>query len=205
MKNTLKASLTVEASMILPMVFFTIISVIYMSIYLHDVTIMRAITHEALDRYQLAYSNKIDMATGEVLSPAARLDRGLYWRFGSDGSMKELVQAYIQEEGDKRMLTSDGTIDVQTVLHHYILKQNITIEVRKSFGTPLGPVNKLLGISGVDTDMVVISRIGVKDPTEVIRNMDYLDDLSDHLSPIKEAKKAYREKIKDIIGFFQNL
>lgn len=199
-----RGSLTVEASLIFPIVFFAIVSLLYMSIYLHDSTVLKAITNEAAERFQLAYANRVDIQSGHVLTPKERLSKGLYWRWAKQGGYEDDVSAFIMKEAQRRLLLKDDQLHMTTDIKNYILKQHLTIEVRKKFSTPLDPVNQLLGIS-TGINMVVQSKTSMRDPAEVIRNMDYLDDLSDYLGPVKAAKEKYREKVKDIIGFFENL
>lgn len=205
LRNKRQGSLTVEASLIFPIVFFAIVSLLYISIYLHDTTALKAITNEATERFQLAYANKVDIETGHVLTPRERLSKGLYWRWTKQRGYEAGVKAFIMKEAEARLFLKDGQLDIETGIENYIIKQNLIIEVKKNFRTPLDPVNKLLGIGNGGKDMVIYTQTSMKDPAEVIRNMDYLDDLSDYLGPVKTAKEKYREKINDIIGFFENL
>lgn len=205
MNRKLQGSLTIEASLIFPIVFFAIISLIYIGIYLHDVTCLKAIVNEAAQRYALAYSNKIDLDTGLVLTDDHRLDKGLYWRFTPKNDLSSKIKAYIVKEIEEKLIVKDDDIQVDTKIINYILKKNIEINVKKTFSTPIHPVNTLLKMNGKGGIMGVTSKVVVKDPTELIRNVELLDDLSDYIGPVRKTKEIYEKKIKDIIDFLYHL
>ncbi|GMQ58497.1 hypothetical protein AN1V17_28920 [Vallitalea sediminicola] len=191
MNNKLKGSLTVEASLVFPIVFFAVLCLIYIGIYLHDVTCMKAIVNETANRYELAYSNKIDFDTGKALSNDGRLNRGLYWRLTDDNSLGQNVKKYITNQIERHLILKDDNINIHTKVTNTILKKKITITVNKDFNTPINLINKILSINERQLTMCVSSKVVIKDQAELIRNVDLLDDISDYIPSISKAKNKY--------------
>ncbi|MCT4596426.1 MAG: pilus assembly protein [Vallitalea sp.] len=203
MNKRLIGSLTVEASLIFPIVLFVVISLLYIGIYLHDVTCMKAIVNEATQRYELAYSNKIDINTGEVLSNNKRLSRGLYWRFSNYNDHDKYVKEFIRNKIKDNLIMKDDNIIISTKIIHNNIMKSVNITVEKDFTTFIAPVNNILSLNGKNLTMAVSSKAIVKDQVELIRNIDMLDNISDDIPILRNSKENYKKKIRDIIDFFQ--
>lgn len=203
MNKRLIGSLTVEASLIFPIVLFVVISLLYIGIYLHDVTCMKNIVNEATQRYELAYSNKIDINTGEVLSNNKRLSRGLYWRFSNYNDHDKYVKEFIRNKIKDNLIMKDDNIIISTKIIHNNIMKSVNITVKKDFTTFIAPVNNILSLNGKGLTMAVSSKAIVKDQVELIRNIDMLDNISDDIPILRNSKENYKKKIRDIIDFFR--
>lgn len=205
MNNRLRGSLTVEAALIFPIVIFAVMCIIYIGIYLHDVTSLEVIVNETSDRYQLAYAKKIDFDTGKALSDESRLDKGLYWRLTYNKSLNNNAQSYIKNQVKKRLIMNNEEIKTNIKLDNYILKKYITITVDKDFDLPVILINNLLKLRDANLHMCVDSRVFINDPCELIRNVNLIDDMTDYVPAINKIKDKYEEKVNDIVEFFENL
>ncbi|GKX30940.1 hypothetical protein SH1V18_34200 [Vallitalea longa] len=205
MNNKLEGSLTVEAALIFPIIFFTVICIIYIGIYLYDVTSLEAIVNETSGRYQLAYTKKIDFDTGKALSSESRIDEGIYWRLAYDRSLNDNAEAYIKKQIKERLIMNEEDIYTAIKLKNYVLKKYITITVEKDFNTPFVIINNLLRINDSGLNMCVNSKVLVNEPCELIRNIDMIDDMTDYVPAISNVKDKYDDKVNDIIEFFNNL
>ncbi|MCT4688727.1 TadE family protein [Vallitalea sp.] len=205
MNNKLGGSLTVEAALVFPIVFFGVISLIYIGIYLHDVTCMKAIVNETADRYELAYVGKIDFDTGKVLSNDSRLNRGLYWRFKSGNILRDNVKTYVTKQMKNQLILKDDKINVGIKVTNSVLRKKVTITVNKDFNTPINVINKILSINNRQLTMCVNSKVVINDQAELIRNVDLLDDISDYIPSINKAKMIYKDKVNKIVDFFRKL
>lgn len=197
-----KGSLTVEASLVFPIVLFVVISLLYIGIYLHDVTCMKAIVNEATQRYELAYSNKIDINTGEVLSNNDRLNKGLYWRLLTHNNCDKYIKDFIRNKIKDNLIMKDDNIIINTKIIHNNIIKSVNIHVKKDFTTFIAPINSLLSLNGKILTMAVSSKAIVKDQAELIRNIDMLDNISDGIPALRNSKEKYEKKISDIMNFF---
>jgi hypothetical protein len=198
----INGSLTVEASLVFPIVFFAVISLFYISIYLHDVTCLKSIVDETASRYELALSNKIDFETGNNISNNSRLNRGLYWRLNDNNEYNSKVERYIAKQVKDKLILDYDSIITNSYITNSIGKKSIDIKVTKSFHTPINIINKLLSMDKDELTMTVRCKAVINDQEEFVRNINLLDDISDCVVPLNKAKHEYENKVKKILDYF---
>lgn len=94
--KTCKASITVEAAFVMPIVLLAIFTILYLTFYLHDMCRVQGIVDETLHRAGLSMKNDTDLTTVGVDYESIK-DRGVYGLLPGDKiEVEQKLNSYLQ-------------------------------------------------------------------------------------------------------------
>lgn len=180
-----KASVTLEAAFMMPIVLFIIVSIIYLSFYLHDFCRMRGITDGVIHKAALNLKHEADIETGRVNYDD--INKGLASRIfeGSDVKEKE-IEDYINRLLSKGLISTKIT---KVNVTKSIL--NLTIRVEGGFELPL---RGLLWIFPFNNTLVVEAKSAYHYPADSVRMSEVILDIGAKIKGLDKIKESI-EKI----------
>ncbi|PKM51279.1 MAG: hypothetical protein CVV02_07940 [Firmicutes bacterium HGW-Firmicutes-7] len=181
-----KGSFTVEASLIFPVISFVLIAIIYIAIYSHEKVCLQSIANGAEDEVQSFLEDTLyDL----------RLERGLYEDLNYEGGIEEHIKTYVNNTVEKTLIiTNKESLNIETNITPHMGYKKIDITISKDFLTPFSFIKDLM--KGKDISIIKIevhSSSKLYQPTNTIRMIDILDDLTNDIAATKELKKKYEE------------
>lgn len=184
-----KGSITVEMSMVFPIVMYVIFSIIYAGMYLHDYVVI----HQAIDEIALECNTaaKYPMeSNGEHINYSHINDRGVFFIIDSDYSNEDNI--YRQRLWDllkNRLFIT--TIEQPKVNITYT---KITVSARCIVKIPFLSVRMLLGEDRLHYSQT--SETEVFQPAEFVRKFTVLSNLAEGTQIGDESIKKLRDLIK---------
>ncbi len=186
--NSQKGSITVESSLIIPIVIFCIIAVLYFLILLYQQAYSLSVSDNAAERGAASWCNSMkDVETGRLDINDIGKD-GLYWRlFDGKSSLKQSKVIYyigMPEQStsllNKRSILSNTFQEGKINLSNYIIYKSIDVSINKNSKIPVSGVTGGFGIvNGYKTSSSSVQSIN--DPVELIRNLDFAADIEKEL------------------------
>lgn len=170
-----KGSLTVEASLIFPIVILAIAIVIFIAFLLYQYIYIDASLNLAAERgVALRQNINADISTGRV-SSEAYLDKPLYYSPFSVEKRSKIESYLLDKTNLFNMLTpSRSNIDVAST--NYILYQSLVIKMDENYRLPAGRIFELIGLNeGINR--VTRAEVTVNEPEELIRNIDLIQQI----------------------------
>lgn len=194
-------SITIEAAIIVPIVIFSIIVIMYISLLLYQQACLQSVANNVASRGAETWGRSItSIETGRV-----RIDdlnnKGLYWRiFDSDKETQENnVREFLINKSDRFSLLKEirKTIDIE--LKDYIVYKKLIVTVQATYNLP---VAEFLQVFGLKKDYIVKveSEAVVNDPVEFIRNIDFIVDIERKLEMKYPGLRDLGDKTRNIIS-----
>lgn len=208
-------SMTVEASLIFPIILLTIVVVIYICILLYQHAYLKAVSNHVAQRGAACWSNiskmKINaksfrLETGELKDSKELLKEDLYLS-NKEEKIKRIKKYTIYKLKKNNILESEiSKLDVnceQNIkdkidiwIKDYIIYKELNVVIEDSYKIPLGESLKVFGLDD-KYNIRVQAKSVIYRPTEFIRNVDFIGDtLKEYEVPskyIEEFKKTIDE------------
>lgn len=191
-----RGSFTVEAALLLPIVFAVLIMLMYICVILYNRTQLAAVGHDVSERTSMMLSApNINIDSGSMIT-----NNNLYSRLFATNTQSKIndVKAYFE----KRKLDIgflDPKSDVSIGYNNYLFYRKIKIKIENHYDFPLKGLLQLIGFSGTYNDAVEVNLI-VNDPVEVTRNIDFVsyafDELGHRFKIVEKVDSSY-DKILD--------
>jgi hypothetical protein len=195
-----RGSITVEASIIVPLVILSIVALIYIGIVLYQRAQLRSAADMAAETGATVWSDlKADTGTGRV--EMSDVGRGsLYWRLVDTGRDEKLkrITVFTENALRKGRLLNAATTKVRADIKDYIVYKKLEVVVENTYELPLGSLLRLFGASGCFS-IKVKSESVIDEPVELIRNVDFAIDLEKELEDRFPELKNLREKTRDTL------
>ena len=199
--NSKKGSITVEASIVTPIVILSIIAVILMGLILYQRAVLQSVSDKAVQTGATSWENlAADIATGKTTQNDLT-DNGLYWRVfeedseGKIAKIKEYTEALLIRKNILRPESSVTSINIK----NYIVYKRLELTVENTYKMPGRAVMRLFGSDG-KLRLKVTSFAVIDDPAELIRNTDFLLDIEKELENKYPGLKNLGDKTKGILG-----
>lgn len=179
--HSVKASITVEAAYILPIVIFAIFAVIYLAFYLHDYCILQNAIDMTSHKASL-YANQVsNMEENEIYYEAIN-SRGVFYQLIGDTSpVKQQILENLKKELGKRMFLY-RSVSIQAEVNPY----NITISLKAKAKISL-PIFGRIFQAMENTTMV--TKTSVHRPAETIRGMEVIMSTAAELKGVSDLKE----------------
>lgn len=175
-----KASLTVEATFIMPVVLFIIVFIIYLSFYLHDYCKINGLVDVTLHKASMNLKHDADIATGRV--NFNEIDRSLIDRiFADSDSKEEEIEDYI------RMLLSRGLLATDiTEVKATKGALSLTIRVEGRFKNPFKGLQWLIP----SNNLLVEAKAANHYPADSVRISDVVLDIGSKIKGFDKLKEG---------------
>jgi hypothetical protein len=192
MKMTKQGSFTIEASFIMPLVIFVIITLVYIGFYLHDMTYLQGLANEgALKGAKALTYPERDLEIGRI-EYSSMLDRFLYWRFMNHHNT-EYLESYIKNQiGQNVFQVNTQKTHVETEVEKNLLHTYVKVSIRAPFETPFRFVPMLMN-RGEGLYIQVHSKAQMPDASEFIRNIQLMDQMAEEITILQKPKQKYEE------------
>jgi len=187
LKKMIKASFTIEAVFVMPIVLFTMVSIIFLSFFLHDYCRLQGITDHVLHKAIINLKQEGDIKTGRVNYDL--IDKGLIRKSleGSYDREKE-IEAYLTKILSKGFLTTRVT-DVQASVE--TLKVYIKVEGRFE-----SPIKGLPGVNSLVKPIVIELGGRYHNPSDTVRISEVILDTGSKVKGYDELMDKLRGLIK---------
>ncbi len=208
LRKSCKGSVTVEASIIFPVVFFCTMALIYMGILLYQHMVVQAAADSAVLMGAAAWDNPHKaLETGSV-SLKDLGSGGLYWRlvdFDKEKKQSKLAGFLLDKvDSTKKGNTSILKGDAQVVagMEDYIAYKKLKVTITCSYGIPMGGLLKIFGFGNRYTVKAESTAV-INEPVEFIRNTDYILDIEKELEQRVPALQKLGSKSRQVIQKIQ--
>ncbi|HHT88107.1 MAG TPA: pilus assembly protein [Clostridiales bacterium] len=184
MRNSIKASFTIEAVFIMPVVLFIIVFIIYLSFFLHDYCRIKGTVDMVLYKAAINLKHESDIETGKINYD--EINKGLINQILEKPNTKEReIEDYISRQLSKGLIASRIT-DV----HASKGISRLTLKVEAEF---MFPLKGWQWLTAIDNNLVVKAGSVYHHPANTIRISEVILDTGSKI-------KGY-DKIKEIIGW----
>lgn len=195
-----KGSMTVEASIIVPTVIICIVLIICMTCMLFQRAYIQAEADMAADRGAVAWLNPAsDVNTGKVHIDKLD-DDGLYWRVidRNNTHKANATKEYFNLSLSKNILKKqNNSLDVKVI--DQLINKSISIEAHISYDVPVAGLMSLFGL-GDSYTINVKSQSLLDEPSEFLRNVDFIIDIEKELEKRFPEIRNTREKVSQTIS-----
>ena len=201
-KNSLKkGSITVEASIVVPIVIFSIIAVILMGLILYQRAVLQSIADKAVREGAASWESlSADTATGKT-NISGLDDNGLYWRlFEADSEEKRVrLERYTEALLARKNILKPESRSTSAVVRDYIIYKRLELSIEYSYRLPGGAVMRIFGSDG-RLRLKVTSFAVIDDPAELIRNTDFILDIEKELENKYPGLKNMGDKTREVFN-----
>lgn len=204
-----KGSTTIEAALIFPIIFLSIIALIFVCIFLYEQAYMKSLADRAAERGAAIWKNPQSDMTISLVKLEHFKDNDPYWRiYDTNKSKKEekieqylkksLSQYSILQSRDKDAPMNTTDIEFSANLKNYIVYKKLVVTVKKKFKLPIG---NILNVFGIDNTITIYaeSETVINEPAEFIRNADFAIDMGKRIDALTGNNI---EKIRDKVTSF---
>ena len=212
MKNNKKGYLTIEAAIIFPAVFFSLLLILFMGMVLYQEVNLQSLAVRASERGSVVYASRVsDMSSGvktledfKVRDPYRNLP---FVDGGKKEEYRSLVNRYVAGRlgrydvvrGDVKNSGNYVTVD------DYVLSKKIRVNIKSDYKTPVDGMSEMLGgrwFLYVDTTAVS----AVVDSPDFVRNVDLAIDVSKAVGIFDKVEKGYnaiKGAIDKVLGWLE--
>ncbi|MDQ2085706.1 pilus assembly protein [Herbivorax sp. ANBcel31] len=215
-----KGSLTVEATIVVPVVIFTLIALILIGEFLYQQSYIQSVADRTACRGAEVWNNPSkDMIKAQILKDNMK-DVCLYWRIPllESSEAKDKKRSKI-EEYTKYLMTNASilgkpdSLDVTAEMaEDYIIYKKIRVTVKAEYKNPFAPILRPFGLK----DTIIIkthSEAVVNEPVEFIRTTDFALDIvrevdnkifkgmgDEIITDVRDGVGNVFGKIEDVVG-----
>lgn len=210
--GTQRGSITVEASIIVPLVILCISAVIYMGLLLYQRSLVQSAAEMAAEAGAAVWASGSEaIETSRPADPEFE-DFKLYRRIldsDRDSRLNKIEQYALALSSQNEIVPAARTTAEATVID-YAVYRKLEVRIDKHYMMPLGKLVMIFG--GKDTFTISVKAVStINDPAEFIRTADLVIDIEKKLEnkfpELKEIGDKTREtmnEIKDKLGNFMD-
>lgn len=187
MKKKVSASFTIEAVFIMPIVIFIIVTIIYITIYLHDYNRMYCVTDRILHKAILNIKHESDIETGKLNYEEIKKQGVFYQIFGISDEKEEDIENYLMEKLTEGLIaTKIDEVDVKGS------KLKMTIKVKGKFQIP---IKGLSYIFSSKKNLLVEVSANNHNPADTIRISEVVLDTGSKIKGVNELIEKFEALI----------
>lgn len=190
MKNKFKASITVEAAFVIPIVIYTIFALMYFSFYLHDVCTIESKLDQWVHKAALSFKNPVDLDKDEILYEHIN-SRGLLYYIKNNSSEEASELKNLLDRDLNKGLFIITIRDIRTEVTQYKIDANVIAELKIS----LNPIKNMLGKYATKT---IGSTQNIHNPSEFVRMSSVIIETLDLDKGINDWKEKIGSLFKSL-------
>ena len=201
--------LTIEMTIIFPVIFFSLLLILFMGIVLYQEVEQQSLAVQASERGAVVYSSRVsDMSTGvknledfKIRDPYRNVP---FMDGGGKQSYVSLVNAYVAErEGGRDVLSGELKNKSYTEIEDYLVAKRVKVTIDKSYHTPVDSIAAMFGHEGpFDVHTSAVS--AVTDSPDFVRNVDIVGDIARQTKVFGSMDQGYG-KIREAIAKAKDL
>jgi hypothetical protein len=183
-----KASITIEAAYVMPLVIYVIIAIIYLAFYLHDYCILQNAIDMTVLKASFYANQPSDMGEDEIYYEAIN-SRGVFYQLIGDTSpIKQQVLYALKRELENSMFLYDR-ITLQTEVDHNNIK--LIVSAKRNFKLPMfGMIFRSMEHTNLSTNY------SIHQPAEAIRSMEVIMNTASEIKGVREFKEKLEKQLK---------
>lgn len=196
-----KGSITVEASIVVPVVILSILAVIYMGLLLYQRTLAQSAAEMAAEAGAAAWGSGINEISCGKPDKTYFENAKLYRRiFDADKEERlSIIENHaLLMSARNELLRPEDTL-AEAGIKDYAVSRKLEVSVTKRYSLPLGNVVRLFGGKGT-VDIHVKAVASIDEPVELIRTTDFILDMERKLEREYPEIKNLGEKTREIIN-----
>jgi len=197
--------ITVEASIIVPVIILCIAAVVYMGLLLQQKAAIQSAAESAAEAGALAWSSGTDVSWAGKPSKDDFKKPEIYRRLFEGGKEKRLgdIEEYALELAAHNELIKPVDTSVTAELKDYVIYKKLVVSVRKSYKNPLGGLFGLFGKSKT-IEITAMAVTTVDEPAELIRTTDFILDIEKKLENKFPGLKNLADKTRNTMDEMKN-
>lgn len=200
-----KGSITVEASIIVPIIILSISAVIYIGLLLYQRALVQSAAEMAAEAGAGAWASGVsEISTGKP-RPDSFEKINLYRRlFDSDKETRlECIEHYALSISSRNELLKPVETAAEAILKDYAVCRKLEVKIVKRYRLPLGKFLRIF--SGSETfEICVEATSSINEPVELVRTTDFILDMEKKLENkypgIKNLGEKARSTMNEIKG-----
>jgi hypothetical protein len=192
-----KGYITVEASIIVPVVILSILAVIYLGLLLYQRSLLQSAAGIASEMGASAWASGIsELSTGRPYGDSFEKIK-LYRRIFDASEQEKLtaIKEYAKSNVERNGILKPLETSVDTVIKNYAISRRLEVTISSSYRIPAGGLVKLFGGSGSIT-LKVKAVSSIDEPAELIRTTDFIIDLEKELENNNPGIKNLGQKTR---------
>jgi len=200
-----KGSITVEASIIVPLIILCIVASIYMGLLLYHRALVQSAADIAAEAGASAWASGIsEIRKGKPDKEYFEKIRLYRQIFDADKKNRlSIIEKYALDVSSRNEILRPQDESAVAELKDYIVYRKLEVSIRKRYNIPFGNILRLFGAKGtVDINVKAVSSID--EPVELIRTTDFIIDIEKRLEErfpeIKNLGEKTRDAMNDIKG-----
>lgn len=197
----IKGSITMEASIIVPILVLSISAVVYMGLLLYQRSLVQSAAEMAAEAGAAAWaSGVLELSTGKPTSDSFN-EIKLYRRLfdGDREARLESIENYAMLISTRNELLSPTESAVEAVLKDYVVCRKLEVKIDKYYNLPLGKFLKIFGGSGT-VAICVKAASSIDEPVELVRTTDFILDMEKKLEKSNPDIKNLGEKTRNAMN-----
>lgn len=179
-QRVVKGSFTVEAALIMPMIFYLIFSICYLSFYLHDINRIQGLTDKALHRTGLIIKHEANLSRSEI-NYADINERGVFYIItGKTDKLEDRIRQYIiQEISEGLFLMKVTDIDLEVGKFYLDVKVKAETEIA---------MKGVLSFFRPSKQKVIEGRYTIHNPADTLRMSEVILNTGSKVKGVEELK-----------------
>jgi len=196
-----RGSITVEASLVVPVIILSISAVIYIGLLLYQ----RALVQSAADMAAEAGADIWALEAGEIGTgkpDAKSFEKNRLYRriYDTDkGTKLKHIEEYAAKMASRGELLHPAETVAEVVIKDYIVCRKLEVRLTKQYSLPLGNFMKLFGGSGM-IEISVKAASSIDEPVELMRSTDFILDMERKLENKYPDIKNLGEKTRNAMS-----
>lgn len=194
-------SVTVEASIIIPLVILSIIAAIYTGLVLYQRALVQSAAEAAAEAGAVAWASGIcEVGSGKPAKKSFE-EFSLYRRIVDKDKEIRLgsIEEYALAAAARYELIKPLDSRAEAVIKDYAVYRKLEVKITKRYRIPVGKVLSIFGAD--DTFKISVKAVStIDEPVELIRNTDFLVDLEKELEEKYPAIRNLGEKTRNAMN-----
>ena len=185
-----KGSITVEASIVVPIVILSIVAFIFIGLLLYQRALLQSTADEA------SCAGAASWCASESVGEIA-----LYWRIYDTNTDEKIgnIEKYAQERLKNKNILKAQITNIHAKITDYKIYRKLEVTLENKYKIPVAGFLRIFGFNNYFTIRVNSCAV-IDEPAEFIRNVDFVIDVEKELEEKHPEIKDFAQKTRDTIS-----